>query len=148
METILVRRQLRWVGHVIRMPSHRLPRQVLYGQIYAANRRPGGQKRRYKDHLKGTLKSCGINPGVLETTAANRQAWSSACDLGVQQIELQRAQHRTVLHQRRHHRAHSHNRIHPQTQHSHVPTVAGHVVPGLGFTKVSLRQALSLGGHL
>ncbi len=70
MEATLARWQLRWVGHVICMPSHRL---VLYGQIFAANRRPGGQKHRYKDHLKGTLKSCDINPGVLETTAANRQ---------------------------------------------------------------------------
>ncbi|XP_077059199.1 uncharacterized protein LOC143711518 [Siphateles boraxobius] len=101
MEAILAKRQLRWVGHVIRMPSHRLPRQVLYGQIHAANRRPGGQKRRYKDHLKENLKSCGISPGVLETKAANCQAWSSECDLGAQQIELKRAQHRTELHQRR-----------------------------------------------
>ncbi len=133
METTLARRQLRWVGHVIRMPSLRLPQQVLYGQIYAANRWPGGQKRRYKDHLKGNLKSCGINPGVLETTAANRQAWSSACDLGIQQIELQCAQHRAVLHQRRH--QHAQPQPHPsQTQHSHVSTMAGHVAPGLGFT--------------
>ncbi len=105
MEATLARRQLRWVGHVIRMPSHRLPQQVLYGQIYSANRRPGGQKRRYKDHLKGTLKSCGINLGVLETTATNRQPWSSACNLEVQQIDLQSTQHRTVLHQRSHQRA-------------------------------------------
>ena len=32
-EHLLLQRQLRWVGHVIRMPSNRLPRRVLYGEL-------------------------------------------------------------------------------------------------------------------
>jgi len=33
MEAIIAERQLRWTGHVIRMPENRLPRRVLYGEL-------------------------------------------------------------------------------------------------------------------
>uniref|UniRef100_A0A0E9R080 Uncharacterized protein n=1 Tax=Anguilla anguilla TaxID=7936 RepID=A0A0E9R080_ANGAN len=51
---------LRWVGHAIRMPAHRLPRQILNGQPLDGHRSAGGQKTRYKDHLKTLLKKCNI----------------------------------------------------------------------------------------
>ncbi len=124
MEATLARRQLRWAEHVIRMPSHRLPRQVLYGQIYAANRRPSGQKRRYKGYLKGTLKSCGINPRVLETTATNRQAWSSALRSGdpTDRITASPTQNCASSAQTPTHKT---TTTSIPTQHSHVLTLAG-----------------------
>ena len=39
--------QLRWTGHVTRMPDERLPKKILYGK-----RSHGGQKKRYKDTLQ------------------------------------------------------------------------------------------------
>jgi len=32
-EHLLLQRQLRWLGHVIHMPSNRLPRRLLYGEL-------------------------------------------------------------------------------------------------------------------
>lgn len=55
-ETMIIARQLRWVGHVIRMPENRLPRQVLYGELREGTRGIGGQKKRYEDQLKLKLK--------------------------------------------------------------------------------------------
>ncbi|KAG7177274.1 hypothetical protein Hamer_G000557 [Homarus americanus] len=44
-ETMLAKRHLCWLGHVIRMPDHRLPRQILYGKLSHGNRSAGGQKK-------------------------------------------------------------------------------------------------------
>ncbi|XP_062862816.1 uncharacterized protein LOC134324867 [Trichomycterus rosablanca] len=41
----IAQNQLRWTGHVIRMPDSRLPKQVLYSQLAEGKRAPGGQKK-------------------------------------------------------------------------------------------------------
>jgi len=60
MEAIIAERQLRWIGHVIRMPENRLPRRVLYGELKEGRRSAGGQHKRFKDCLKATLKKNAI----------------------------------------------------------------------------------------
>jgi len=69
---ILQQRQLRWIGHVIRMTSNRLPRRVLYAEILRGSRSRGGPKKRFSDHVKVTLKKCHIPAEQLETLAADR----------------------------------------------------------------------------
>ena len=56
MEAALAKKHLRWLGHTIRMPEHRLPCQVLYSQLMGAKRSAGGQKRRFKDCTRDLLK--------------------------------------------------------------------------------------------
>ena len=46
--------QLRWTGHVTRMPEDRLPKKILYGELEMGKRSHGGQKKRYKDTLKAS----------------------------------------------------------------------------------------------
>ncbi len=45
-ETYLVRRRLRWLGHVRRMPWHRLPRKLLTSWV-SSPRMAGGQEMTY-----------------------------------------------------------------------------------------------------
>ena len=59
-ESMLLDRQLRWLGHVISMPHCRLPHCVLYGQLRLGRRSVGGQKKRFNDHIKSILKKCNI----------------------------------------------------------------------------------------
>ena len=66
-ESMLLHRQLRWLGHVIRMPHNRLPHRVLYGQLQLGCRSVGGQNKRFKDHIKSILKRCNIPISRLET---------------------------------------------------------------------------------
>ena len=60
MHTVLKLAQLRWTGHVIRMPDERLPKKVFYGELQEGKRSQGGQKKRYKDTLKASLKDFNI----------------------------------------------------------------------------------------
>ena len=61
-EAFLLSAQLCWTGHVIRMEDTRLPKQVFYCQLEQGTRSHGGQRKRYKDVLKSSLKACNINP--------------------------------------------------------------------------------------
>ena len=51
LHTLLKLAQLRWTGHVARMPEERLPKKILYGELEMGKRFHGGQKKRYKDTL-------------------------------------------------------------------------------------------------
>ena len=44
-ETMLLHRQLSWLGHVIRMPHSRLTHRVLYCQLRLGHRSVGGEKK-------------------------------------------------------------------------------------------------------
>ena len=51
------------------MEDARLPKQILYGEHTNSARNSGGQKKRYKDHMKVILKKFDIDPSVLESSA-------------------------------------------------------------------------------
>ena len=90
--TMLRKSQLRWAGHVVRMPDKRLPKRVLYGELQAGACSRGGQKKRFKDTLKASLKDFGIDHNSWETLAQNRPAWRGAITKGAAAYETQRTE--------------------------------------------------------
>jgi len=82
-QLMLMQRQLRWIGHVIRMPSNRLRHRILYGELLSGRRYPGGQKKRFSDKTKLIVKCCHIPPEQLEALASDRQIWRDTCDSGL-----------------------------------------------------------------
>ena len=64
--TLLKLAQLRWTGHVTRMPDERLPKKILYEKLQVGKCSHDGQKKRYKDILKASLKDLSI-PTVMGT---------------------------------------------------------------------------------
>ena len=78
--------QLRWVGHVCRMPDDRLPKKLIFGELKVGKWSQGGQRKRYKKTLKVSLKSCGIIHNTWEDAAQNRSRWRSSVRSGVEQF--------------------------------------------------------------
>ena len=88
--TLLKLAQLRWTGHVTRMPDERLPKKVLYGELQEGKRSQGGQKKRYKDNLKASLKDFNIPTESWEQAAQDLTKWRCLINKGASQFEAKR----------------------------------------------------------
>ena len=60
----LIRKNLYSTGHLLRMPTDRLPRQVPYSQLPDGQRPRGRPRLRYKDTIKRNLKKRGIDANL------------------------------------------------------------------------------------
>ncbi len=96
-ETIIIKNQLRWSGHVIRMPVTRLPKKILYGELSNGKRNQGFQRKRFKDNLKHNLKWCSISTEEWEKQASDRPSWRCNIHTGVAQHEQQKKDHNERL---------------------------------------------------
>mgnify|MGYP001791614943 CR=1 FL=1 len=77
-EAMVIKSQLRWSGHVVRMPDTRLPKQIMYSELEDGKRTRGGQRKWYKDTLHRSLKQCFIRTKTGEGLATDRNAWRSS----------------------------------------------------------------------
>ena len=101
-EVMLLKAQLRWSGHVIRMEDHRIPRQLLFGELAQGQRKQGRPRKRYKDSLKDNLKWCGIKPAELVSAALDRQRWRTLARRASTSLEEERRRQSEVARERRH----------------------------------------------
>ena len=88
--TLLKLAQLRWTGHVTRMPDERVPTKILYGELQVGKRSHGGQKKRYKDTLKASLKDFNISTESWEQIAQDRTKWRGLIKRGAGEYEAKR----------------------------------------------------------
>ena len=87
-EALLMKNQLRWTGHVIRMSDDRLPKIALYGQLDGVTRPMGRPLLRYKDKLKANVSTLHLSD--WEKIAKDRPKWRSACQNAVTNFEKER----------------------------------------------------------
>ena len=72
------------------MPDNRLPKKLLFGELQHGKRSLGGPKKRYKDTLKGSLKSFNLNLDTWELAAQNRNEWRAALHNGAKTHEKEK----------------------------------------------------------
>ena len=74
-EDLLIRKNLRWTGHLLRMPTDRLPRQVLYSQLPDGQRPRGRPRLGYKDKIQRNLKKRDIDTNSWKSLTLQRDIW-------------------------------------------------------------------------
>ena len=90
MADILKKHRLRWLGHLARMESHRMPKQLLFGELL--KKRPShGTKRRWRDMAAADIKCVDINEVEWYELAQDRKAWRAVCKDGLESLaDMQR----------------------------------------------------------
>ena len=73
-EVMMLQRRLRWLGHVVRMASDRIPRCLLVSKIAGGKRAMGKQKLRWCDVVCNDLKRCGLVENWNEMSV-DRKMW-------------------------------------------------------------------------
>jgi hypothetical protein len=87
MYSLLAERRLRWLGHVRRMESGRIPKDLLYGELATGSRPRGRPFLRYSDTCRRDMKMCGIDSNDWERTAENRSDWRRTVKTGTKLCE-------------------------------------------------------------
>ena len=88
--TLLKLATLRRTGHVSRMPDECLPKKILYGELQVGKLSHGGQKKRYKDTLKASLKDFNIPTESWEQIAQDRTNWRGLIKRAAGEYEAKR----------------------------------------------------------
>ena len=102
LESILRRRQLTWIGHVMRMDNNRIPKFVSYGQLAEGQRKKGRPKLRYLDCIKRHLKAANIDLAIWDQLTQDRNAWRRDVKDGVAHAECTRIAADNARRQTRH----------------------------------------------
>jgi len=89
MESILLRQQLRWAGHVARMEDTRIPKAVFFGELKQGKRGRGAPRKRFKDQLKKQLSLADIDHQTWQEKALNRENWRHAIREASTEFDLQ-----------------------------------------------------------
>ena len=91
-EALIIKAQLRCVGHVVRMDDTRLPKMIFFSELASGTRNIGRPLKRFKDCLKASMEACGLSIPNWETLAVDRCAWRLDVHRGVQALEKKRLQ--------------------------------------------------------
>ena len=72
---MVVKNQMRWAGHLVRMDDTRLPKRLFYGELSSGKRPQHKPRKRFRDSVKGNLKYLKIAEDSWETLSKERTEW-------------------------------------------------------------------------
>lgn len=86
-EAMLIKKQLRWVWHGVRMANTRLPKQIFLSETSEGARRRGRSFLPNQHPVKERLNACQLPLNTWESSVPNRKQWRSSIYKGVNQFE-------------------------------------------------------------
>ena len=93
MEDLLIRKNLRWTGHLMRMSPDRLPKQVLYSQLSSGHRKRGHPRLWFMDTIKRNPKLRDIKIDSWTSLSQQRDKWRVTVKWWKQSLSLHDRQH-------------------------------------------------------
>ena len=87
--SMLTQSRLRLLGHIMRMPADRLPRQLLVCAPPHGRRSAGGQKLRWNDLVLRDLQSCNLD-GEWRALPQDRSEWRNRVRIGTSNLNRQK----------------------------------------------------------
>ena len=93
MEDLLIRKNLRWTGHPMRMSPDRLPKQILYSQLSSGHRKRGRPHPRFKNIINRNLKLRDIKTDSWTSLSLQKDKWSAIVKWWKQSLSHHDQQH-------------------------------------------------------
>ena len=90
-EDLLIRKNLRWTGHLMRMSQDRLPNQIPYSRLSSGHRKRGRPRLRFKDTIKRNMKLRYIERWT--SLSQQRDKWRAIVKLWKQSLSHRDRQH-------------------------------------------------------
>ena len=72
---LLIRKNIRWTGHLIRMSADRLPKHMFYSQLSSGHRKRVRPCPQFKDTIKRDLKRRDIKTDTWTSLSQQRDKW-------------------------------------------------------------------------
>ena len=87
------RRRLEWLGHLARMPEHRLPKSALFGWMPQPRPRCGPRKR-WRDVVRRDFADIDVEESEwYEKARTSRAGWKGLCNAGMEDYRLAMVPH-------------------------------------------------------
>ncbi|CAI9721245.1 Hypothetical predicted protein [Octopus vulgaris] len=84
---------MRWCDHILRLADEHMSKQLSYGELVEGKRCRRKPKKRFKDGIRTSMKSLGMDPEDIETLASDRVGWRTKVWSGVKAFEEARITH-------------------------------------------------------
>jgi len=83
----LMRNQMRWAGHLVRMEDTRIPKQLFFGELRDGSRPQHKPKKRFRDSVNLNLKRMQVPLKNFEAECADRSKWRNSVYVGAKRLE-------------------------------------------------------------